>query len=78
MPHNFYLHSGIYQVRKIDSRNQEEIRQAVKYTETDSNIQLTIAFIINSLLLIMGAAVLRVGLFETVRSLACMTRLIIR
>ena len=48
MPHNFYLHSGIYQVRKIDSRNQEEIRQAVKYTETDSNIQLTIAFIINS------------------------------
>ncbi|GMM14460.1 hypothetical protein LABF186_15770 [Lactobacillus amylovorus subsp. animalium] len=76
MPHNFYLHSGIYQVRKIDSRNQEEIRQAVKYTEADSNIQLTIAFIINSLLLIMGA--LRVGLFETVRSLACMTRLIIR
>lgn len=48
MPHNFYLHSGICQVRKINSRNQEEIRQAVKYTETDSNIQLTIAFIINS------------------------------
>ena len=48
MPHNFYLHSGICQVRKINSCNQEEIRQAVKYTETDSNIQLTIAFIINS------------------------------
>ena len=47
MPHNFYLHSSICQVRKIDSRNQE-IRQAVKYTEADSNIQLTIAFIINS------------------------------
>ena len=61
MPHNFYLHSGIYQVRKIDSRNQEEIRQAVKYTEADSNIQLTIAFIINSLLLIMGAAVFKSG-----------------
>ena len=45
MPHNFYLHSGICQVRKINSRNQEEIRQAVKYTETDSNIQLTIAFL---------------------------------
>lgn len=61
MPHNFYLHSGICQVRKINSRNQEEIRQAVKYTETDSNIQLTIAFIINSLLLIMGAAVFKSG-----------------
>lgn len=61
MPHNFYLHSGIYQVRKIDSRNQEEIRQAVKYTEADSNIQLTIAFIINSLLLIMGTAVFKSG-----------------
>ena len=61
MPHNFYLHSGICQVREIDSRNQEEIRQAVKYTEADSNIQLTIAFIINSLLLIMGAAVFKSG-----------------
>ena len=61
MPHNFYLHSGICQVRKINSRNQEEIRQAVKYTEADSNIQLTIAFIINSLLLIMGAAVFKSG-----------------
>lgn len=44
----FILDSSICQVRKIDSRNQEEIRQAVKYTEADSNIQLTIAFIINS------------------------------
>lgn len=66
MPHNFYLHSGICQVRKINSGNQEEIRQAVKYTETDSNIQLT------------KPRFLRVGLFETARSLACMTRLIIR
>ncbi len=77
MPHNFYLYSGIYQVRKIDSRNQEEIRQAVKYTEADSNIQLTIAFIINSLLLIMGAAVFKSGAVRD-SSLACMTRLIIR
>lgn len=61
MPHNFYLHSGICQVRKIDSRNSKEIRQAVKYTEADSNIQLTVAFIINSLLLIMGAAVFKSG-----------------
>ena len=61
MPHNFYLHSGICQVRKIDAHNPEEIRQAVKYTEADSNIQLTIAFIINSLLLIMGAAVFKSG-----------------
>lgn len=61
MPHNFYLHSGICQVRKISSRDPKEIRQAVKYTEADSNIQLTIAFIINSLLLIMGAAVFKSG-----------------
>lgn len=61
MPHNFYLHSDICQVRKIDSRNSKEILQAVKYTEADSNIQLTVAFIINSLLLIMGAAVFKSG-----------------
>ena len=64
MPHNFYLHSGICQVRKIDSRNSKEIRQAVKYTEADSNIQLTVAFIINSLLLIMGAAVFKSGVVQ--------------
>ena len=61
MPHNFYLHSGICQVRKVDYSNKENIKEAVHFTEWDSNIQLTIAFIINSLLLIMGAAVFKNG-----------------
>lgn len=61
MPHNFYLHSGISQVRKINHNNSQEIKQAVRFTEWDSNIQLTIAFIINSLLLVMGAAVFKNG-----------------
>ncbi len=64
MPHNFYLHSGICQVRKVDYSNKENIREAVRFTEWDSNIQLTIAFIINSLLLIMGAAVFKSGSVE--------------
>lgn len=61
MPHNFYLHSGISQVRKVDHDDPENVRQAVRFTEWDSNIQLTIAFIINSLLLVMGAAVFKIG-----------------
>ena len=61
MPHNFYLHSGISQIRKVDHDDLKNIRQAVRFTEWDSNIQLTIAFIINSLLLIMGAAVFKSG-----------------
>lgn len=61
MPHNFYLHSGICQVRKVDHNDPNSIRQAVRFTEWDSNIQLTIAFIINSLLLIMGATVFKIG-----------------
>lgn len=61
MPHNFYLHSGISQIRKVDHNDPESIRQAVRFTEWDSNIQLTIAFIVNSLLLVMGAAVFKSG-----------------
>jgi manganese transport protein len=61
MPHNFYLHSGISQIRKVDRNDPKSIRQAVRFTEWDSNIQLTIAFIINSLLLVMGAAVFKSG-----------------
>lgn len=61
MPHNFYLHSGICQVRKVDYHDPENVKQAVRFTEWDSNIQLTIAFIINSLLLIMGATVFKAG-----------------
>ncbi|OFI49118.1 divalent metal cation transporter [Floricoccus tropicus] len=56
MPHNLYLHSSISQSRKFDRTNDEEVAKVVKYTTWDSNIQLTIAFVINCLLLVLGAA----------------------
>lgn len=61
MPHNLYLHSSISQTRRIDHNNLSLIRDAVKYTTLDSNIQLTLAFFVNALLLIMGAAVFKNG-----------------
>ncbi|QIL51154.1 divalent metal cation transporter [Weissella coleopterorum] len=56
MPHNLYLHSSISQTRKIDRENKTELKEAVRFMTWDSNIQLSLAFVINSLLLILGAA----------------------
>ena len=56
MPHNLYLHSSIVQSRKYDRTNENDKAQAIKYATIDSNIQLSIAFIVNCLLLILGAA----------------------
>ncbi|MCS4488718.1 Nramp family divalent metal transporter [Streptococcus sciuri] len=56
MPHNLYLHSSISQTRKVNYDKPESIRQAVKFMTWDSNIQLSVAFIVNSLLLILGAS----------------------
>jgi len=56
MPHNLYLHSSIAQVRKFDRNNDEEKAKAIRFTTWDSNIQLTVAFVINCLLLILGGA----------------------
>lgn len=56
MPHNLYLHSAIAQTRKFDRNDDKMIEKAVKFTIWDSNIQLTIAFIVNCLLLVLGAA----------------------
>ncbi|RIP35656.1 divalent metal cation transporter [Staphylococcus gallinarum] len=56
MPHNLYLHSSIVQSRMYDRNNTKSKAQAIKYAILDSNIQLSIAFIINCLLLILGAA----------------------
>ena len=61
MPHNLYLHSAISQTRKIDHNDLDSIRQTVRFTTWDSNIQLSLAFIVNSLLLIMGVAVFKTG-----------------
>lgn len=56
MPHDLYLGSSISQTRKIDRKDPEDLRQAVRFSTIDSNMQLFIAFIVNSLLLILGAA----------------------
>ncbi|WEV60449.1 Nramp family divalent metal transporter [Streptococcaceae bacterium ESL0729] len=56
MPHNLYLHSSIAQSRKYDRQDTEKVARAVRFSTWDSNIQLSVAFVINCLLLILGAA----------------------
>lgn len=64
MPHNLYLHSAISQTRKIDHNDEEDVATAVKFSAWDSNIQLSFAFVVNSLLLIMGVAVFKSGVVK--------------
>ncbi|MCI1987526.1 MAG: Nramp family divalent metal transporter [Lactobacillus sp.] len=61
MPHNLYLHSAVSQTRKINHDDDEEVATAVRFSAWDSNIQLSLAFVVNSLLLIMGVAVFKSG-----------------
>ena len=56
MPHNLYLHSPIAQARKFDRNDDAEKAKAIRFTTWDSNIQLTVAFVVNCLLLILGGA----------------------
>ncbi|SNC58441.1 Nramp family divalent metal transporter [Sodalis endosymbiont of Henestaris halophilus] len=56
MPHNLYLHSSIVQSRQYDRSNEQALKEAIHYATIDSNIQLGFSFIINCLLLILGAA----------------------
>ncbi|KRO18931.1 Nramp family divalent metal transporter [Lacticaseibacillus saniviri] len=56
MPHDLFLGSSISQTREIDRNDEANIAKSIKFTTIDSNIQLTIAFVVNSLLLILGAA----------------------
>ena len=56
MPHDLYLGSSISQTRKVDRTDRKQLAQAVRFSTIDSNMQLFIAFIVNSLLLILGAA----------------------
>ena len=57
MPHNLYLHSSIVQTRKVNTQSDKELDKAVRFMTWGSNVQLTIAFVVNSLLLIVGAAI---------------------
>ncbi|KRM75219.1 manganese transport protein MntH [Secundilactobacillus collinoides DSM 20515 = JCM 1123] len=56
MPHDLYLGSSISQTRQLDRSDRNDIKKAIKFSTIDSNMQLFIAFIVNSLLLILGAA----------------------
>jgi manganese transport protein len=50
-----YLHSSIVQTRQFE-RNAKGKREAIRFATIDSNIQLSLAFVINCLLLVLGAA----------------------
>ncbi|ELW75259.1 metal ion (Mn2+-iron) transporter (Nramp) family protein, partial [Streptococcus thermophilus MTCC 5460] len=56
MPHNLYLHSSLSQTRKVDYSDDKDVTKAVRFMTWDSNIQLSLAFVVNSLLLILGAS----------------------
>lgn len=56
MPHNLYLHSSIVQARRYDRNDDASKKEAIRFSTIDSNIQLSIAFVINCLLLVLGAA----------------------
>lgn len=55
MPHNLYLHSSIVQTRQY-KRTEKGKKEAVKFSVIDSTFSLTMAFLINSAILILGAA----------------------
>lgn len=56
MPHNLYLHSSIVQARRYGRNDDASKKEAIRFSTIDSNIQLSIAFVINCLLLVLGAA----------------------
>lgn len=55
MPHNLYLHSSIVQTRNY-KRTMAGKKEALKFSLIDSTFSLTAAFLINSAILILGAA----------------------
>lgn len=55
MPHNLYLHSSIIQARQYE-RTRAGKKEALRFAMIDSNLQLGVAFVVNCLLLILGAS----------------------
>ncbi|WP_269410169.1 Nramp family divalent metal transporter [Lentibacillus daqui] len=55
MPHNLYLHSSIVQTRQY-KRTEKGRKEAIKFSVADAIFSLTIAFLINSAILILGAS----------------------
>jgi len=56
MPHNLYLHSALVQTRKV-GRDEDSIRNAIRFNTIDSTVALTIAFLINAAILVLAALV---------------------
>ena len=55
MPHNLYLHSSIVQTRK-HGRTVSDLREALKYSYTDSTVALMLALFVNAAILVVSAA----------------------
>jgi manganese transport protein len=56
MPHNLYLHSALVQSRKLQ-KDQPSMRSAIRFNTIDSVVALTIAFFVNSAILVLAATV---------------------
>ena len=66
MPHNLYLHSALVQSRRI-THTPAGIRSGVRFNLIDSLVALNGAFLVNSALLVMAAAIFfRAGLHQVV------------
>ncbi len=56
MPHNLYLHSALVQSRKYQ-KDENSIREAIKFNTIDSVVALTVAFFVNAAILVLAAMV---------------------
>ena len=56
MPHNLYLHSALVQTRQL-KKDDESVRQAVRYNTIDTTVALTAAFLVNAAILVLAAVV---------------------
>ncbi|HWB59916.1 MAG TPA: Nramp family divalent metal transporter [Chthoniobacteraceae bacterium] len=56
MPHNLYLHSALVQSRKLQA-DEASVRRAIKFNTIDSVAALSVAFFVNSAILVIAAAV---------------------
>jgi manganese transport protein len=56
MPHNLYLHSALVQSRQFQ-KDEPSIRSAIRFNTIDSIVALTIAFFVNSAILVLAATV---------------------
>ena len=56
MPHNLYLHSALVQSRKLQ-KDEPSMKSAIRFNTIDSVVALTIAFFVNSAILVLAATV---------------------